>query len=194
MVMDGQRVRIRVPRVRSGRAEIPLRSYPVLHGTGVADDELPRCVLYGISCRNYEAAARAIPGAIRLLSSSVSSAFVKASAANLKEFQERDLKGERYVALFLDGTSFADAMLVVALGVTADGRKRFPGFVETDTKNEKVLTPFLRSLIACGLDLSHGMLVVVDGGQGLRAAVTQARERGELPAEEQADELAAAHL
>ena len=45
------------------------------------------------------------------------------------------------VALFLDGKSFADAMMVIALGITLSGEKRFLGFVETDTENEKVLTP-----------------------------------------------------
>lgn len=172
--LDGQRIAIRVPRVRSERGEIPLRSYQGLQGTGEVNDLLLRRVLYGISCRNYEAAARAIPGAIGLSSSSVSRAFIEASAAKLKEFQERDLSEERYVALFLDGKSFADATLVIALGVTTDGTKRFLGFVETDTENEKVLTPFLRSLVERGLDLSQGMLVVIDGGKGLRSAVRQA--------------------
>jgi len=173
VVLDGQKVPIRVPRVRSDQAELPLRSYQGLHGSGDADDALLRRVLYGISCRNYEAAARAIPGAIGLSSSSVSRTFIEASTAKLKEFQERDLTKERYVALFLDGKSFADATLVLALGVTADGTKRFLGFVETDTENEKVLTPFLRSLVERGLDLSQGLLVVIDGGKGLRAAVRQ---------------------
>ena len=172
--LDGQRIPIRVPRVRSERGEIALRSYQGLHGTGEVNDLLLRRVLYGISCRNYEAAARAIPGAIGLSSSSVSRAFVEASTAKLKEFQERDLSDERYVALFLDGKSFADATLVIALGVTTDGAKRFLGFVETDTENEKVLTPFLRSLLERGLDLSRGLLVVIDGGKGLRSAVRQA--------------------
>src|SRR5206468_3987571 len=81
---------------------------------------------------------RGIPGAIGLSSSSVSRAFIAASAAKLKEFQERDLSGACYVALFLDGKSFADATLVIALGVTSDGTKRFLGFVETDTENDKV--------------------------------------------------------
>lgn len=180
VVLDGQRVPIRVPRVRSDQAEIPLRSYQGLHGTGTADDALLRRVLYGISCRNYEAAARAIPGAIGLSSSSVSRGFIEASAAKLKEFQERDLSRERYVALFLDGKSFADATLVIALGVTADGTKRFLGFVETDTENEKVLTPFLRSLVERGLDLSQGLLVVIDGGKGLRSAVRQVFQKKAL--------------
>jgi transposase-like protein len=172
--MAGQRVRVQVPRVRSERGELPLRSYQALHGSGEVNDQLLRRVLYGISCRNYAQAAEAIPGAIGLSSSSVSRAFVEASAAKLKEFQERELGGERYVALFLDGKSFADVTLVIALGVTAEGSKRFLGFVETDTENEKVLTPFLRSLGERGLDLAHGLLVVIDGGKGLRAAVRQA--------------------
>lgn len=134
---------------------------------------LLRRVLYGISCRNYEAAAEAIPGAIGLSSSSVSRAFVQASAAELKAFQERDLSGEDFVALFLDGKRFADATMVVALGVTLTGDKHFLGFVETDTENERVLTPFLRSLKERGLDPSQGLLVVIDGGKGLRAAVPE---------------------
>jgi len=180
VVLDGQRVPIRVPRVRSEQAEIPLRSYQGLHGTGVADDALLRRVLYGISCRNYEAAARVIPGAIGLSSSSVSRAFIAASAAKLKEFQERDLSGARYVALFLDGKSFADATLVIALGVTSDGTKRFLGFVETDTENDKVLTLFLRTLVERGLDVSQGLLVVIDGGKGLRSAVRQVFQKRAL--------------
>ena len=180
VVLDGQKVPIRVPRVRSEQAEIPLRSYQALHGTGAADEVLLRRVLYGISCRNYEAAARAIPGAIGLSSSSVSRAFIEASAAKLKEFQERNLTGEHYVALFLDGKSFADATLVIALGVTSDGTKRFLGFVETDTENEKVLTPFLRSLVERGLDLAQGLLVVIDGGKGLRSAVRRVFQKRAL--------------
>ncbi len=64
--------------------------------------------------------------------------------------------------------------MVVALGVTLSGDKRFLGFVETDTENEQVLTPFLRSLMERGLDISEGVLVIVDGGKGLRAAVKKA--------------------
>jgi len=180
VVLDGQKVPIRVPRVRSEQAELPLRSYQGLHGTGAADEALLRRVLYGISCRNYEAAARAIPGAIGLSSSSVSRAFIEASGTKLKEFQERELSGERYVTLFLDGKSFADTTLVIGLGVTSDGTKRFLGFVETDTENEKVLTLFLRSLIERGLDLSQGLLVVIDGGKGLRSAVRQVFQKKAL--------------
>jgi len=175
--MGGQRVPIRVPRVRGEWGEIPLRSYQAFHGSGVTDDRLLKRVLYGISCRNYATAAEEIPGALGLSSSSVSRAFVEASAAKLKEFQERDLSKDRYVALFLDGKTFADTTLVVAMGVTRTGEKRFIGLVETDTENEKVLTPFLRSLLDRGMDISSGILVIIDGSKGLRAAVNHAFKR-----------------
>ena len=144
--LGGQRVPIRVPRVRhvSG-SEIPLRSYDALSGDREVNDVLLKRVLYGISCRNYEAAAESIPGAIGLSSSTVSRGFIEASAAQLQELQERDLSREDVVAVCLDGKTFADATMVVALGITMSGEKRFLGFVETDTENEQVLTPFLRA-------------------------------------------------
>ena len=64
--------------------------------------------------------------------------------------------------------------MVIALGIALSGEKRFLGFVETDTENEKVLTPFLRSLVERGLDVSQGGLVILDGGKGLRSAVRKA--------------------
>ena len=173
--LAGQRVPIRVPRLRHvAGSEIPLRSYEALHGERAVNDLLLKRVLYGISCRNYEAAAETIPGAIGLSGSTVSRTFIQASAAKLREFQERNLSGEDVVAVVLDGKTFADATMVIALGITLSGEKRFLGFVETDTENERVLTPFLRSLVERGLDVSRGVLVILDGGKGLRAAVRKA--------------------
>jgi transposase-like protein len=170
--LGGQRLRVRVPRVRGEDGEIPLRSYQTLHtGGGAVDEDLLRRVLYGISCGNYERAAETVPGAIGLSGSSVSRSFVAASAAQLKAFQERDLSGEDCVALFLDGKTFADATMVIALGITMTGEKRVLGFIETGTENATVLSSFLRSLLARGLDISPGLLVIIDGGKGLRSAV-----------------------
>ena len=135
-------------------------------GSAAVNDLLLTRVLYGISCRNYEAAAEAIPGAIGLSGSTVSRTFIQASATNLRELQERDLSGEDVVAMVLDGKTFAESTMVVALGITLTGEKRFLGFVETDTENAQVLTPFLRSLVERGLDISQGVLVILDGGKG----------------------------
>jgi putative transposase len=175
VALTGQRHPIRVPRlrVRAG-GEMPLSSWAALQTADAPDERLLKRVLYGLSCRNYEAAAEAIPGAIGLARSSVSRGFVEASAAKLREFQERSLSRYDVVALLLDGKTFAEDSLVVALGITVLGGKILLGFVQTATENERVLTPFLRSLIERGLDPSAGLLVVIDGAKGLRAAALKA--------------------
>ena len=128
--LAGQRVPVRVPRIRHvAGTEMPLRSYAALHGDRAVNELLLTRVLYGISCRNYEAAAEAIPGAIGLSGSTVSRAFIQASAAKLRELQERDLSQEDIVAMVLDGKTFAEATMVIALGITLTGaepRMRHP--------------------------------------------------------------------
>ena len=90
-----------------------------------------------------QSAAELVPGAIGLSSSSVSRGFVEASAAKLREMQERDLSGEDVVAMVLDGKTFADATMVVALGITLSGDKRFLGFVEVElTVCDKFIAAF----------------------------------------------------
>lgn len=175
--LAGQRVPVRVPRVRNvaeGK-EVPLASLQALRdATGSVDETLLRRVLYGLSCRNYEAAADAIPGAIGLSPSTVSRQFIEASAAKLREFQERDLAAFDVVAILLDGKAFAEDMMVTALGVTLDGRKVLLGFVQAGTENAEVLTAFLRELLNRGLSIDQGVLAVIDGSKGLRAAVRRA--------------------
>ncbi len=75
------------------------------------------------------------------------------------------------MALFLDGKSFADEELIIALGVTLDGEKIPLGFVETATENERVCRRFLADLVDRGLQYEAGLLVVIDGAKGLYKAV-----------------------
>lgn len=167
---------LRIPRVRQadGEEEIPLATLPVFREQGFLDDVLLKRVLYGISCRNYEVAAAAVPGAMGLSSSTVSRAFTQASAKQLQALQDRDLSKLDLVAIFLDGKTFADMTMVVAMGIGRTGKKHILGFVETGTENEPVLTAFLQSLSDRGVEVSQGLLVIIDGGKGLRAAVRQA--------------------
>lgn len=172
--LQGQRHPVRVPRVRCRRGqEVSLESWTALKQTGEPDEILLRRVLYGLSCRNYASAAEALPGAIGLSSASVSRAFVEATREHLKAFRERELSKLDLVAVFLDGKTFAEDTMVIALGITMDGEKVPLDFVQTDTENARVLAPFLRSLVDRGLDLSQGLLVVMDGSKGLRSAVRQ---------------------
>ncbi len=169
--MLGQRVPVRVPRLRDTNGEVPLESYEQMHRGLPTDEMLFRRVLYGISCKDYEGAAECIPGAIGVSKSTVSRRFIETSAKELKSFQERDLSEHDVVAVFLDGKTFADDLMVIALGVTMEGDKVFLGFVQTDTENKAALSQFLRSLLDRGLDISRGLLAIIDGGKGLHSAV-----------------------
>jgi len=173
--LGGQRHPVRVPRVRGPDGEVRLESYDRLHGaSGDVDEGLYRKVLLGISCRDYEAAVEAVPGAIGLSKSTVSREFKKATARQLKAFQERDLSQYDVVAVFLDGKSFAEDQMVIALGSLLNGDKVFLGFVQTDTENARAIKIFLRGLADRGLDLSAGALMVIDGSKGLKAGAEAA--------------------
>ena len=66
--------------------------------------------------------------------------FKKATARQLKAFQERELTELDVVALFLDGKTFANDEIVVALAVTMGGDKVFAGFVQTETGEKGSVT------------------------------------------------------
>ncbi|MFH1831127.1 MAG: transposase [Pseudomonadota bacterium] len=176
VVLGGQRVGVSVPRVRdrAGGEEIPLASYRRLHHGKDCDDASLIRVLKGLSCRDYEAAAMAVPEAFGLSSSSVSRRFVRASGKQLKALQNRDLSTHNIVVIVLDGKTFSKDDLIVALGVTLEGSKVVLGFVEASTENERVTSEFLRGLLSRGLNIDEGVLVVVDGSKGLLAGIRKA--------------------
>ena len=168
-----QKLPITVPRVRDVRAgtELPLATYAQLQTPRARDVGLFRRVLGGLSCREYEAAAEAVPEAFGLAKSSVSRRFIGASAHALRQFHERRHDDREWLVLLLDGKSFASDQVVIALGVTITGEKRVLGLVQTATENKRVCAAFLRELIERGFRAPTRLLVVLDGAKGLRAAV-----------------------
>jgi transposase-like protein len=168
-----QKVPLTYQRARNRRtnAEVPLRTYQRLQLPRQADAGLFRKVLCGLSCRDYAACAEAVPEAFGLSPSSVSRRFIRASAKQLQALQERRLDGYDILALVLDGKTFAEDAMVIALGITGTGEKVILGFVQTATENEPVGAAFLRELRERGLQTAQGLLCVIDGAKGLRKAI-----------------------
>ena len=173
-----QKLPIQVSRVRNRLTgqEAPLETYTRLQRPRGADAGLFRRVLKGLSCRDYEGCAEAVPEAFGLSPSTVSRRFIRASARKLKELCERPLQGYDFVGLVLDGKRFEDDLMVIALGITVQGEKVVLGFVQTGTENERALTAFLRELVERGLRSEAGLLCVIDGSKGLRAAIRRVFE------------------
>ena len=168
-----QKVPVPVQRVRDRQRgqELPLQSYQRLQAPRTADIGLFRKVLAGLSCRDYEASAEAVPAAFGLSASSVSRRFIRASAKQLEALQARRLDAYDVLALLLGGKTFAADAMVVALGITLTGEKGILGFVQTATENETVCSAFLRELVERGLKAERGLRCVGDGAKGLRKAI-----------------------
>jgi putative transposase len=170
-----QKIPLAVPRVRDRlrNQEVPLPTYARLQEPRTLDAGLLHKVLGGLSTREYERCAEAVPEAFGLSASTVSRRFTRASARKLQELMERRLDRYDVVALLLDGKTFAEDEMVTAVGVTITGEKVLLGFVQTATENRKVCAAFLRELVDRGLRPELGLLVVTDGAKGLHAAVRE---------------------
>jgi len=158
-------------RDRAQNREVPLQTYHGLQQPHATDGALLLKILRGLSCRSYGECAEAIPAAFGLSPSSVSRRFIRASARKLQQLCERRLEPYDFVALFLDGKTFAEDEMLIALGITLSGEKVILGFIQTGTENERVCSDFLRSLIERGLRVDPGLLCILDGAKGLRAAI-----------------------
>lgn len=171
--LSDKKLRILAPRVRNSakNTEIALQSLERLQKPRNADELVLKRILYGLSCRNYEACAESVPEAFGISPSTVSRRFIKVSSRRLKELMERDLSEYDFVSLFIDGKSFAEDEMIIALGVTISGEKIVLGFVQTATENERVIKSFLNDLIERGLIIDQGLLCVIDGAKGLRSAI-----------------------
>ena len=104
--------------------------------------------------------------------------------AEVALFADRDLSESEFPYVFLDatyckarigggkggkGSRVASQAVVVATGVSADGRREVLGFAVGDSEDGAFWTAFLRSLKARGLRGTH--LVISDAHVGLKAAI-----------------------
>ena len=136
-----QKLPITDPRVRdlARKQEVPLATDAQRKTPRTADAGLCRKVLHGLICRRDEAWAEAVPEACGLSASRVSRRFIRASARKWRELNERRLGAEEGVVLCLDGKTFAEDTLVLALGGTRQGEKQILGWVQTATPEQTEL-------------------------------------------------------
>ena len=180
VTLGGRRVAVERPRVRSadGESEVSLGTY----GHFADRDPLTRVVLEqmlaGVSTRRFartrEPVGQEVVDAERSTSkSAVSREFVGRTTEHLRALMSRALGDIRLAALMLDGIELKGRCCVVALGITTDGVKVPLGLWDGSTENKTVTAHLLADLVARGLDVEQGVLVVLDGSKALRAAVDE---------------------
>ena len=179
VTLGGRRVGVTRPRVRSvDGEEVELETY-----AHFADrDPLTRVVLEqmlaGVSTRRFERTREPVGqdvlAAERSASKSAASrAFVARTGEHLKALMARSLADTRLAALMLDGIDLKGRCCVVALGVSTDGVKVPLGLWDGSTENKTITVALLGDLVERGLDVDQGVLMVLDGGKALRAAVNE---------------------
>jgi putative transposase len=178
VTLGGRRVPVSRPRARSadGAREVELETYAQFAARDRLTDAMFERMLAGVSTRRYartgEPVGSEIDRASRSTSkSAVSREFVSRTREHLIELMSRSLGDLRLAVLMLDGIELKGRCCVVALGIDTDGVKHPLGLWDGSTENATVASTLLANLVERGLDVDHGVLVVIDGAKALRKAV-----------------------
>ena len=171
--------RILVPRLRARSVdghELPLPSFAYAAGRDPLDTRTLEAIAIGVTTRQYHRALDPLPTGTReraVSKSSVSRRFVALTSAQLATWLTRPLDDLDVRVIFLDGLHFREHVVLLALGVDAQGQKHVLALHEGTTENATVCKALLTDLRERGLDLDRPMLFVIDGGGGLRKALRE---------------------
>ena len=178
VTLGGRRVAVERPRVRAAddSGEVPLATYAHFADRDPMTRVVLEQMLAGVSTRRFsrtrEPVGQDVVNAERSTSkSAVSREFVGRTSEHLQALMSRSLADLRLAALMLDGIELKGRCCVVARGITTDGIKTPLGLWDGSTENKTVTAHLLADLVARGLDVEQGVLVVLDGSKALRAAV-----------------------
>lgn len=175
VVLGGRKVKLSRPRVRSvDGAEMALPSWVAMRQEDPLHERAFEQMVVGVSTRKYLRSLEGLPvgrSSCSVSRSSVSRRFVARTRQQITQRLSESLEGKDFPVLLIDGTVLGDHVLLVAMGIEADGSKRVLGVVEGSSESEQVGRALLRNLIERGLPVERMRLFVVDGGKGVRAAI-----------------------
>jgi len=172
-IVDGNEERITRPRARrkkhSGSEEVVLDSYSASRNGDEIKNALIRALSAGVSSRDQQ---RVHPNISGIGKSSVSRLWVKEGLKCVEKLRGRELSGEKFFALILDGLTLSgDLHAIVALGITHDGRKQMLDFQLGNSENKEVCDDLVRRLIFRGFKTEHRLFSVLDGSDSLKLTV-----------------------
>jgi len=172
-VIDGQKVPIARPRVRSKihNREIPLGSYELFQRASLFEESVWHKIMHGLSTRTYKEVVQQFTDAYGVDKSTVSEHFIEASRKKLEVVTTRSLADLSIDVMMIDGTIFKGYNLVVAIGIDRFGHKVILGLRQGATENAAVVGELLEELAERGLKFHQPRLYVVDGGKAIRRAI-----------------------
>lgn len=177
VVLGGQRIAVRRPRARSTtEGELGLRSFEWAAGSDPLDAATMAAVAAGVSSRRYASTQEPVAAAHRpraASKSAVSRRFVQLSQEQLAQWLARPIGKLELPVVMIDGIHFRDRVILIALGIDAQGNKHVLGLREGSTEATRVVASLLSDLVDRGLHAQRMRLWVIDGGKALRKAIVQ---------------------
>lgn len=174
LVMGGQRVSVRRPRVRQDGREVELPSWTAFADRDPLNERTVEQIALGVSTRGYRRSVEDLPAELDSDSTSksaVSRRLVSMTRQQLDAWLARDLSNERIAVVMIDGIEVAGHTIVVALGITETGEKQPLGLWDGATENSVVCQALLDNLVQRGLDPQRAYLFAIDGSKALRKAI-----------------------
>lgn len=176
VTLGGRRIVLQRPRVRSATAgELSLPSFAFAAQRDPLDARTLEAIALGVSQRDYRRSLDAVPESLdeRSVSrSAVSRRFVTLSAQQLGEWMSQPLGDRDLRVVQIDGIHFHEHVVLIALGIDAEGHKHLLGLREGTTENSTVARSLLADLVERGLSTDRPPLFVIDGAKGLRKAIS----------------------
>jgi putative transposase len=145
---------IKHPRVRSvedGEMELP--SFTWAAGTDPLNAATMAAIAAGVSMRRYASTLEELlpPEKAQSVSKSATSRrFVALSEAQLLQWLSRRLDDLDLPVVMIDGIHFRDRVILVALGIDAQGKKHVLGLREGSTESTRVVRSLLSDLSSVG--------------------------------------------
>lgn len=177
VVLGGQRIAVRRPRARSlSEGELSLPSFEWAANGDPLDAATMAAIAAGVSTRRYASTQEPVPAAHQpraASKSAVSRRFVQLSQEQLAQWLARPLGDLDLAVVMIDGIHFRDRVILLVLGIDAQGNKHVLGLREGSTEATRVVASLLSDLIDRGLDAQRTRLWVIDGGKALRKAIVQ---------------------
>jgi putative transposase len=174
-VLGGRRVALERPRVRQGKQEVPLATYQQFQTEDPLSERAMEQMLVGVSTRKYARSLEPLVPSVQesgTSKSAVSRRFVAKTEAQLEVTLSESLTDRQWVGLMVDGLHFHDHLVLILLGIDESGQKHVLGFREGTTENETVCRELLADAVARGVPADRSLLIVIDGGKGLRSAIS----------------------
>ncbi len=177
VVLGGRRIVLPRLRARSVTgAELPLPSFAYASARDTLDAHTLEAIAVGVTTRKYLRTLEPLRPDVpeRAVSkSAVSRRFVALTSARLTTWLATPLDDLDIRIVLIDGVHFRDHVILLALGVDAQGTKHILALREGTTENATVCKALLADLRQRGLDLDRPILFIIDGGTGRRKAIRE---------------------